>query len=512
MQYKLAIWSLLLCFPSVLFTQSVLYSSLVSNDVNTRFEVIGKTGNFYWVYKSKRNLSFKKGAAPWPPEKDFSFEVYDGRLNHVKEIPYRLSDSVVKQYLITQKRCFDQLIFKKSANKTAVVINRFSQDGEELVNNAHLSDFPGGMAPEDFIITRSPDRSKILLLGFVPSDITPEIHAQVYTKDWQLLNRTVYKDGDLVQPLTQYDFTDHVLESSDAGSIKLTNNGDWLMVAPARRRNTYILCHYRSKDSSLVQMDIKQPQGQNIETCSLSLGEEQNAYVGILENLTDADKKVRMIKYNVSQSSIGYDTAYQFYLPNVSKREEHYLFEQEFIQIPGKGFMYMKEYGRSYFTDEDGGAVTLESEQEYAAHGSYNAKIKPNKKEYIRNSNLSDTKKDYDRGDLSVKYFPFQPTDSCWGGLLHVAQNTELSYSYLSYACVPSRDKIVFLYNVLATNENKFSSSTILDHKGQALDEGLIFWRSPNVLNFQEARLIDAEELFVPFERNRFQGFAIIRL
>ena len=86
-----------------------------------------------------------------------------------------------------------------------------------------------------------------------------------------------------------------------------------------------------------------------------------------------------------------------------------------------------------------------------------------------------------------------------------------MSYSYLSYACVPAGDKIFFLYNVLASNENKFSSSTVLDDKGKAVDEGLIFWRSTNVLNFQKARLIDQEELFVPFERNRFQGFAIIR-
>jgi len=171
----------------------------------------------------------------------------------------------------------------------------------------------------------------------------------------------------------------------------------------------------------------------------------------------------------------------------------------------------MKEYGRRYFIDNSGEAVTLEHEQEYPAHGSYTARLKLNRKEYTRNTNLSETKKEYDRGDLSLRYFPFRPTDSCWGGLLHVMQSTQLTYSYLSYACVPYGDKIIFLYNALASNDNKVSSATILDHKGQPLDEGLIFWRSTNVLNFQKARLIDSEELFVPFERNRFQGFAIVR-
>jgi hypothetical protein len=49
-----------------------------------------------------------------------------------------------------------------------------------------------------------------------------------------------------------------------------------------------------------------------------------------------------------------------------------------------------------------------------------------------------------------------------------------------------------------------------LDHKGQAVDEGVIFWRSANVLDFQNARLINPGELFVPYDRNGLQGFAII--
>lgn len=513
MQSKLAIWSFALCFlfDSVVCAQSVLYSSLVTNDINTRFEVIGKAGNFYWIYKSKRNNTYKKGSFPWPPEKDLSFEVYDRRLNHVKEISYTLSDSVLKQYLITQRHCFDQLIFSKSVKKTSVAVNRFTQDGNEMVNNAHLFDFPAEMAMEDIIVTRSPDRTKILVLGFIPSGITPELHAMVYTKDWKLLYQTVYKEGNLVQPFVQYDFTDYVMESSDDGPVKITNSGDWLMVAPARRKNTFVLCHFRKEDSSFVQTDINQPQGQGVENCSLSIEDGRDAYVGILENLTTSDKKVRIMQYILSQNRFGYDTTYQFTVPNLSKAQEHYLFEQEFIQIPGRGFMYMKEYGRRYFISNSGEQVSLEDQQEYFAHGSYNAKVKLNKKEYTRYNDLSEAKKEFERGDLSVKYFPFHSTDSCWAGLLNVAQNTQLSYSYLSYACVPAGDKIFFLYNVLASNENKFSSSTVLDDKGKAVDEGLIFWRSTNVLNFQKARLIDQEELFVPFERNRFQGFAIIR-
>jgi len=110
-----------------------------------------------------------------------------------------------------------------------------------------------------------------------------------------------------------------------------------------------------------------------------------------------------------------------------------------------------------------------------------------------------------------MKYFPFEPTDTSWGGLLHVEQETELRYDNLSYACIPARDKIIFLYSSLAKNKHKVGSTTVLDHNGQPVEEGFIFWRSANVLNFQKARLIHPREVFVPFDRNTSQGFAIIR-
>jgi hypothetical protein len=490
--------------------QSVSYSSTVSNDINTRFEVIGKAGNFYWLYKTKKYNTYKNGAATWSPKEDRSFEVYDERLIRVKEIRSPLSDSVLKEYLVPQKASFDQLLFKKSGNKISVVVNRFAQDGAE-VKNAHLFDFPHGMALEDILVTRSPDRTKILLLGFVSAtNVTPDLHAKVYTGDWGLLHDTVYKEANLVQPFIQYDRTEYVRESSDATPIKILNNGDWLMVAPARLKNSHVLFHFKKENNSFVQVDMQQPKNAGIEYFSLSVKEGVDAYIGILENSTPTDKRLRMMQYSLIQNSLGYDTAYTFRLPNSFKNVE-YQFEEEFIQIPGKGFMYVKEYGRQYFVDDYGDQIMLDDEGEYTAYANRVGKLKFNEDEYTRNSSLSDTKKKFKRGDLSVRYFPFHPADSCWGGLIHVEQATELRYANLSYACVPSGDKIVFLYNSLAKNLHKVSSTIILDHKGQAVDEGVIFWRPDRVLNFQKARLINPGELFVPFDRHGLQGFAIIR-
>ena len=509
MQYKPAILSFFLCFllHSIVTAQSVLYSSTVSNNVNTSFEVIGKAGNFYWLYKNK-----KIPGPTWPPKEDRSFEVYDGRLRRVKEIKSPLSDSVVKQYLIPQRYSFDQLVFKKSFNKTSAVVNRFTQDGAEAVRNAHLFDFPREMELEDLIVTRSPDRTKILLLGFVQTtNVTPDVYARVYTRDWELLHETIYKEGNLLQPFIQYELTEHVLESSDASPIKVTNSGDWLMVAPSRFRNGFILSHFKNEDSSRVQLDIKQPQSAGIEYCNLSVEGGSDAYIGILENLTPSDKRVRIMQYSLSQKSLGYDTSYSFYVPNAFRKREQYFSEEAFTHIPGKGLMYMKEYGRPYIIDYSGEQVMLDYEQEYAAYSTHAKKLKFNKNEYTRNSDLSGTNKRFERGDLSVKYFPFNPADTCWSGLLHVEQNTQLRYEDLSYACVPSGDKIIFLYNSLAKNEHKVGSTTVLDRKGQPVDEGFIFWRSVNVLDFQKARLINPGEMFAPYDRNGLQGFAIIR-
>lgn len=512
MQYK-PIPTLILCFlcHSIACAQSVQYSSTVSNDINTRFDVIGKPGNFYWLYKIKKSSRYKNGVAAWPPREDRSFDVYDEQLNRVKEIPSPLSDSVLKQYLIPQRASFDQLVFKKGANKTSVVVNRFTPEGKVVVTNGYLSDFPGEMALEDILVTRSPDRTKILLLGFVRStNLTPDMYARVYTGDWQLLHETIYKEGNLIQPFIQFDLTEFVRESSDASPIKILNSGDWLMVAPARPGNSYMLCHFKKEDSSFVQLDVG-PQNAGVEYCSLSVEEGKDAFVGILETLTPTDKRVRMVQYDLLQSRLGYDTAYNFYLPNDFKNQVLYQFEEAFIQIPGRGFMYLKEFGRRYFITYSGDQILLDNEQQYAAYANRASKLKFNEDEYTRNSNLSDTKKRFKRGDLSVKYFPFHPADSCWSGLIHVEQATELHYDDLSYACASSGDKIIFLYNSLTKNEHKVSSTLMLDHKGQSLDEGFIFWRPDNVLDFQKARLIQPGELFVPSDRNGLQGFAIIR-
>jgi hypothetical protein len=71
--------------------QPVLYSPLLGNGKGARFEVIGRSGSFYWIQRNNINR-FHKHTAQKNESKRFSFEVFDARLNQINEIPYQLSD------------------------------------------------------------------------------------------------------------------------------------------------------------------------------------------------------------------------------------------------------------------------------------------------------------------------------------------------------------------------------------------------------------------------------------
>src|SRR6185295_14357135 len=82
-----------------LCAQQVLYSPFISNQPETRFQVIGKAGNYYWVQKSKKIFRSKKYTGVWE-EGNFNFEIYDDRMNQVTSIPFAVSNDVTKEYFV----------------------------------------------------------------------------------------------------------------------------------------------------------------------------------------------------------------------------------------------------------------------------------------------------------------------------------------------------------------------------------------------------------------------------
>jgi hypothetical protein len=109
-------------------------------------------------------------------------------------------------------------------------------------------------------------------------------------------------------------------------------------------------------------------------------------------------------------------------------------------------------------------------------------------------------------------YFPSVSADSIWSGIINKEQVTELNSAYLSYLAIPYEDRLFLLYNSYFRNEEQYGSTTILDKKGNPLDEGgIVFWKLRNTLLFQRARQISANEVMIPYTRNRSEGFALIR-
>src|SRR5437764_566708 len=92
--FLLVLFSLTLDF---LEAQQVLYSPFISSQSQTRFQVIGKAGNYYWIQKSKKIFRPKKYTGSWE-EGSFNFEVYDERMNEVTSIPFDISEDVMKEY------------------------------------------------------------------------------------------------------------------------------------------------------------------------------------------------------------------------------------------------------------------------------------------------------------------------------------------------------------------------------------------------------------------------------
>jgi hypothetical protein len=91
-------------------------------------------------------------------------------------------------------------------------------------------------------------------------------------------------------------------------------------------------------------------------------------------------------------------------------------------------------------------------------------------------------------------------------------QVTEFNLPWLSYMVVPIQNRLFLLYNSFFRSEVRYGNSTVLDYKGNAInDEGLIYWKFGNLLNFQKARRISANEMAIPYEHNRRFGFSIIR-
>jgi hypothetical protein len=494
--------------------QKVLYSPFIGTEPQTRFEVIGKAGDYYWVQKSKKQFRARKIKDAQAKSEDFNFEIYDERMSPVNTIPFTVSGDVIKEYFVPGDESLDQLLFLRNNQQITVLLNRFSPDGNVISSPDTLAYFPTKMKWSNFLLVRSQDKTKILLTGFeTVVDSSTKLHSFLYDKNWNLLYHTVYRNVNISQPCVQYEGIEYPLEHFSNSAIKIANNGEWLMIVPAATNRNFLLFHFKGIDEGFIYKEIKLSSSVVAEEVILSLDNaKRDAFAGILSRTRYQPlKNVRIAHYLLTDHRFDFDTSFRFNTLAYTKTKNENIFEEYFMTVPGKGFMLLKEYGRSFSSP-----VTETSSKDDDEPGENNiASNVPdylNKNEYTRYSNLVGSRKEFDRGDLSMYYFPGTPNDSCWSGIINKQQMTELSSSYLSYVFLPREDKLFFLYNELFKNSDQYSNTTVLDQKGNALDEGVVYWKIKNTLVFQKARQISENELAIPYEKNMRSGFAIIRL
>jgi hypothetical protein len=518
MGIRAAIIIFLLSFSTgFLCAQKVLYSPFITNQAGNRFDVIGKAGGYYWVQKSKKKIRTERPADLWKSDKDFNLEIYDARMNPVKTIFCSNSNGLVKEYFVSGDQGLDQLILQSANQKIILLLNRYSPDGNSIRNEDSLADFPGYMQRADFLLIRSQNKNKILLLGFEPvPESPPRLHALLFDKNWKLIRRDIYSNKNISQPFVQDEFVDYPLDDYNSGPVKLSDSGEWLMIVPSRINRNYLLFHFKETDEGFVYKEIKMPPSATIEEVGLYLNnKKEEVFAGILSRIrAPAIKNVRIARYSLSDCRVDFDTSYFFNTLAGNKIKNENIYEEYFMTVPGRGFMLLKEYGRIYSSDFSEEKLNKENEQpDEISSLADNAVPGPiNKNEYTRYNNLAGTRKSFERGDLSLYYFPATSNDSCWSAIINKEQITELNSSYLSYVLLPKEDKLFFLYNCFYRNSEQYSSATVLDPKGNLLNEGVEYWKINNTLIFQKARQISENELAVPYERNWREGFAIIRL
>ena len=496
-----------------LYAQRVLYSPFIGSPADTKFEVIGRSGNYYWVQKTSINSRSSKKTKKKINQVELSFEIYDGRMNLVKTMAASIADTILKEYFVSGAQYMDQLILTHLKKSTGVLLNRYTDDGVADTTASLLCTFPGNMGAEDFLLMRSEDKNKILLLGFetVP-DSAPTVHSFLFDRNWKLLNHVLIKDRRITQPFGQYDLINYPLEHFTNCPVKLANSGEWFMLSSVRVNQGSLLFHFAASEKQVEIKEIFLSKNSTIQDVCLSLNNKKRELLAgiLLQYRPLITKGVSMLHYSLDTCKVLYDSSYKFNTLAVSKNSKKTVCEEYFMAVPGKGFLLLKEYGRVYdnFSADE---LNMQNDDGPLSFTKTGYEFGFNKNDYTRYNQLAGTRALYDRGDLSMYYFPATNKDSCWSGIINKEQVTELNKGNLSYVFLPLEDKLFFLYNSFYRNDG-YSSSTILDVNGNALNEGLVYWNIRNTLLFQKARQISEKEIAVPYEKNSLHGFAVIKL
>jgi hypothetical protein len=524
----LACGVLCLLFNTLLLpAQRVYYCAPTADRSIIRQEFLGKAGSFYWVQTVRNRRALRHSTYPRVTEEE-SFTIYDERMsiyNEILSFPY--SNKTQKEYFVTGENYFDQVLLLGGEKKTSVFLHRYEPDGQPMDAGRVIAVFPFEESGYNFLMIRSQDRERVLVLGFESvSQAAPRLHALLFDRDWQLLSSKVYVNASFSQPIIQDDFSGFPLEDFDRGAVKLANNGQWLMAIPTRLDSNYLLCHFDAADTGVSYRKMRLPASAAMEDVDVMVDNERGtASAAVLSDYHNLIlKNVTVFHYSMSSKVIDFDTSYRFNTLVSGKLKDDGLVKENFIAVPGKGFILLKEYGRSFtdlYGNEWGGESSIGDDQRWDPMAYFSGPDAPDKgvkspvlrDGYARYNNLGALGNAHARGDLNFFYFPSTGRDSCWSALISQEQVTEMNTPNLSYFVVPVKDRLYFLYNVLLRGQNLYASTSVIDPQGNLhSDEGVLFWGFRNALRFQQSRQLSDNEVVIPYAGGYGRdGFAVVR-
>ena len=505
---------------SPLRAQQVLYSPYLYDRSNTNSLVAGKSGEYYWMRREQSLRSHRTyGHGEQPPVS--SFDIYDNRLRWTNATPWSPPlEGAIKQYLVPAVDFFDEVFLVQGPESTEIRLRRYSPEGTLLSADRLVGSLPFRESAGSFLMVRSEDKNRILLLGFEPQPgSAPLIHSILFGPDWKPLSRQVYRHPFFCQPYLQDDPVSLIGAPFSSVPLQLANDGQWLMISPSRSNQNYLMFHFCASDNSFSYREIKLPADMARMEISLCLdNERQDACAGILSRLSFTSlSQVQVTQYDLHLQHFDFDSSYLFNTLSGGRLQSDQLTRETFLAVPAKGFLLLKEYGREFtdwYHNPMTGGEDWNPELLFALRSQAGSEAAfPLKREgYSRLGVLAGEGPFADEGNLNLYFFPSRPADSCWSGKITQAQQTQANAPGLSYLVIPRKERLYILYNISLNQDTKSGTSDILDCQGNQLSEGgIAFWSRRYVLSFQHAIQIEENEVAVPYSDNQRHGMAIIR-
>ncbi|MBS1660601.1 MAG: hypothetical protein JST68_06075 [Bacteroidetes bacterium] len=500
---------------SSISAQRVYYCEPYSDRFTLKEELLGKVGNYYWVSTITRKKVPRRSMDASSSE-ERNLAIYNTRMNLVNligEATFKGKEPI-KEYMVTSYDHFDQVHLLNNGKKQIEVwLQRFESDGQPTEPSRQIGLFPFNEPGNSFMLVRSEDQSRLMLVGFEFNPTgAPRIHTRLFDQDWQPVSERVFRHQWITQPMIQDDYTSFPLEDFNNAPVKLANNGEWLMMSPSRKDKNFLLFHFSATDTSIVCKNILLPGTSEMEDVCLSIDNHNGEVVaGVLSTFHYSSlKNVQVVHYSMASRSFDFDSSYRLTTLGGKRVKNGNLVKENFMAVPGRGFLLMKEYGRPFELDYDQDAF----DEGWDPSLLFSTNDIPDRSEGMKRLRFPSPKYGYsryqlpvnpqyhDRGDLSLYYFPANRKDTCWMGMINQEQVTEMNSPNLSYMVVPLQDKLFFLYNSFVHGQSMYASTTVINQQGELIsDEGILFWGLKNTLNFQQSRQMAPDQIVIPYDR-----------